>query len=152
MEKEIFKHQGECEAAKGLPVGTLRKAKKLGSPGFYTNGRVDWSAVSVWLKENQQLMTDAQDDVSLAALRAEGLKLDNALKKIELGKAEGKYVERISVLKLIRFAAAAQKNLLTQKLQNELPSLLVGKSVAEITTELEKVVQEICIIMQGVKL
>src|SRR5262245_6739312 len=119
----------------------------IGSPGFYSNGRVDWSAVSEWLKENQQSLTGVTDELSLAELRAEGLKLDNALKKIELGKAEGKYVERISVFKLIRFAASAQKNLLTQKLQNELPSLLVGKSVAEITTELEKVVQEVCVIM-----
>jgi len=149
MEKHA--NQFECETAKALPAGTLRKAKKLGCPGFYANGRVDWDLIGPWLKENSGLMTQGEGEESLTTLRAQSLKLDIALKELELKKAEDRMVERAYVLKYLKAVHSMAKNALAQKLQNELPPLLVGKTVAEITAELEKACQEICTTMENLK-
>lgn len=148
-----YQNQAECEEALKLPSGTLRKAKRLGSPGFAANGRVQWNLVQEWIANNQEAMLGGGElgEEDLKTLRAEGLKLDNALKKIELAKAEGKYCERAYVNKLIHTLGQAITNIITQRLGNEFIVVCANKGVDDLTVETNKVIQEILTELRAVK-
>ena len=149
---EKYKNQKVCEDVKCLPKGTLRKAKKLGAPGLPDSGLVYWELVEPWLRGNQQLLTEEDGEHTITELKAKSLKLDLSLKELELKKAEERMVERAYVCKYLKTISTMQKNMFIQKLRNELPAVLVGKSETEITTAMETVVQELCEVMEKLRI
>jgi len=127
---------GAAAARMNLTVGVVRKAKRMGAPGF-KGSRVYPELLQPWIAENLDRLTDKTKD-QIEEERLRGLKWDNDLK-------DRLYVKRGEVEAWITDLAEKIKNVLRKKLRNELPPKLEGLRAAEISAKMEgEVIGPIC--------
>src|SRR4051812_44457924 len=59
-----YNNQYDCEQAEGLPQGILRKAKKLGCPGFQ-GSYINFDKVKPWLETHQTELEQSDSGTTL---------------------------------------------------------------------------------------
>jgi hypothetical protein len=129
--------------AANLPydVGTLRKAKRKGAPGF-RGSRVYPAELLPWLKQNAGA-SDAKEKAELRMFLADAeyKELRTEQKKRELLSVKV-FVEAIDDL------VNEQRTILRQKLENEYPAVVAGLEPAQARVYGKRVVDELFRLMQ----
>jgi hypothetical protein len=129
-------------AAAGVTISLeiLKAAKNAGCPGFDDHHRVDCDLVREWLEDarNSQLMDSPTARKAMAEARHEELKVERI--EYRNGVEQGKYSEKRNIADRLLRLAADQVTNLRQKLENEYPATVFGKSVEEIREEGRKLV------------
>ncbi len=127
-----------------LPLTAVRRAKRMGAPGFQS-GRVYPAELLPWLrKHGTEAGIGDYDSARLAVMveTARRLKLRN-------DQTEGALVRRSEVAAAIVASATAAKGILRYKLEQEYPSKVAGLSVPEAIVYGKRLVDEVCAAMQA---
>ena len=146
----IYSTMAYCSADTGVPKSVLRLAKTKGAPGFI-GYRIDWNQLKPWLDlHGKELEEEATDN--LQAWKTRKTKADALMAEIQLDELKEKYLIKEEVMAQVKAVALAQKNILKSKLCNELPPRLLGMNVTDISIEMDKVLKEVCLLMENLTL
>jgi hypothetical protein len=145
----------ELSSATNLDINLLKIVKKhprmVSENVFQTNGRID-------IDKFKSIYEEIKDDISLEDVedaekwKMMKLKFDALISEIEYDELQKKFVKREEVEEAIAGIANAQRNLLKQKLTSELPVKLTGLSAPEIQQIMDGLVNDICDLMQTIKI
>jgi hypothetical protein len=92
-DKKLYSSQAQLCKAKKLDKKLVRAASALGLPGFNSNRTVNWELLEPSLKEHDVEIQAYLKDKSFDDLRREEKELGNELKRLEIKKREGSYVD-----------------------------------------------------------
>lgn len=135
-----------CAAETKVPKRILRLAKSRGAPGFRGH-YIDWHLLGPWIEANLNTLEGEANDNLLKWKTKKEKHLAN-IAEIEENEARERYLLKEDAYAQITAIALAQKNLLKSKLTQELPAKLLGMNVTEMAVEMERVLQEICKLME----
>ena len=145
----------ELSSATNIDINLLKIVKKhprmVSENVFQTNGRID-------IDKFKLIYEEIKDDISLEDVedaekwKMMKLKFDALISEIEYDELQKKFVKREEVEEAIAGIANAQRNLLKQKLTSELPVKLTGLSAPEIQQIMDGLVNDICDLMQTIKI
>lgn len=148
----VYTSLKQCSQATGIPISVLKAAKYHPiQTGFTPGGRIYWDKAKPFIDAHMAELQEGADD-SLVRWRTKKTKAEAFLAEIELEEAKKKYLLKEEVEANIKAIALAQKNILKTKLCNELPSRLLGMDAVAMSVELEKCLNEICKLMEDLKL
>jgi hypothetical protein len=126
---QVFTSQAQCSSITGISKEILRTAKKNGAPGF-RGSQIYWDELGPYLSKNK-VVIEAQTEDTLKTRKAEGVKLDNEIKKLEIIKRKGEFLNPEEVIKFLVVLRLSFETVL-KGWSSELPPMLVGKSQGEI--------------------
>lgn len=125
---EWFKNQSVCSQATSTPVSTLRRAKKLGAPGFAVNNKINWTELGPWIAANLPAVTKIEQDA--LTLREKKLQVDIELVEQKLDRVVEAERERTNgILKKVAEAASRDAQFILTK---QYPQRLEGLTAPEI--------------------
>jgi hypothetical protein len=143
----IYKNLEVCAIQTGIPERLLAAAQfhptaPQGTNGFHPSGRIHWDKLKPWfdehleeIKELASIPVNEWDDRRKRALAIR--------EELAALKEKGEVVEREKVHGLLRRISAAQCSLFNSKFRQELPEKLVGKSLPDIASEIDRKLEEV---------
>lgn len=149
--RQWFASMDQCSVETGISKPHLRIAKKFNAPGFDQAGRIDWVEFEPWWEANKEEVLEVDED-TLHQWKTRKTKAEALTAEIELEEMRQRSLDREEVRAYINQIASAQKALLRSTLCNELPSKLLGLGVTEMSVVMNNTVEEICKLMQNIKL
>ena len=148
----IYTSLKQCSQATGIAMGVLKAAKCHPlQQGFKPNNRIYWAEAQPFVEQHLAELQEGVDD-SLLKWKTKKAKADAFLAEIELDEAKKKYLLKEDVEAQIKAIALAQKTILKAKLTQELPARLLGMDVVAMSVEMEKVLTEVCLLMENLQL
>ena len=155
----VYKTMSECSLAQQVTVEVLMALKRRATDnkvetaaGFKKNGNINWTQLKPYMDVhiNDLDLEDIDDD---KYLKFRGIRMEATagIAQIQLEKEKGSILDRAYVEDMIKSIAVSQKTLLKNKLTSELPPQLLGLGVTEMTVILDRVVNEVCELMQNMK-
>ncbi|EIQ01618.1 hypothetical protein OpiT1DRAFT_00190 [Opitutaceae bacterium TAV1] len=121
----------------------LKRAKDAGCPAF-RGSRVYIDELVEWIDDNEDVLTVPTGDAELDAINKEIAREKLRKWKIENDNREGKSIPRTQVAARFSDYGAELLRLLRQKLEDESPRRLEGKTGDEIRAINREIVDEIC--------
>jgi hypothetical protein len=121
-----YDSMGAAAAALGVKVADLKKAKRLGAPGFH-NSRVDISELRPWLDKRRAKLQEEGNSKEALEIR----KLLGQCERIEYQNEveRGRFYEKESVHSEFRRIGEILKTMLVSKCRNELAVKLEGLDI-----------------------
>lgn len=129
-----------------ITLAILRKSRDANCPAIRANGTIHEPEFREWWATHagEVLKGGRHDKTYWQTLKAK----EDYIKARDFNKTQsGKYIESAAIAADLSTCAAEQKGILRQKLENELPSDLVGLDVITIRAKMRDVVDQVCIAM-----
>lgn len=126
-----------------ISLAHLKRAKDAGCPAF-RGSRVYLDELVEWIDENEDVLTLPTGDAELDNITKEIAREKLRKWKIENDARDGKSIPRAQVAARMADYGAELLTLLRQKLEDECPRRLLGKTEDEIRAINREVIDEIC--------
>jgi hypothetical protein len=137
LEDAVYDSIGAAAAGENIDLEVLKRAKRMGAPGFKGSRVYFTKKLRAWLEDNWDRLTD-QTKKQIEEERLRKLRQENDL-------WDKLYVQRAAVETWLGGRAEKIQNLLRKKLRNELPPKIAGLKAPEISAKMETdVIVPIC--------
>jgi|ERR1035437_4696856 hypothetical protein len=141
----------QCSQATGIDIQVLKAARNHpNQTGFDSNNRIHWDIAKPFVESHLQELQAVSED-SLLKWKTKKEKANAFLAEIELDEARKLFVKRDEVEAQIKAIALSQRTILKAKLCNECPSRLLGMDVVAMSVEMEKILNEVCGLMNNLQ-
>jgi len=92
-DKKVFSSIANLCREKGVDKKLIRAASSMGLPGFNANRTINWEILEPAIKQNEAELKKRLQERSIDDLRREEKELGNEIKRLEIKKREGQYVD-----------------------------------------------------------